>query len=65
MLSLKFFFLASTVIFIGIQECEICNCLFPDFRPAMADISKEQLKKEIQDILKDADLDNTSAKKVE
>jgi len=30
----------------------------------MADISKEQLKKEIQDILKDADLDNTSAKKV-
>ena len=31
----------------------------------MADISKEQLKKEIQDILKDADLDNTSAKKVE
>lgn len=30
----------------------------------MADISKEDLKKEIQDILKDADLDNTSAKKV-
>jgi len=30
----------------------------------MADITKEQLKKEIQDILKDADLDNTSAKKV-
>jgi len=28
------------------------------------DITKEQLKKEIQDILKDADLDNTSAKKV-
>ena len=35
------------------------------FRPAMGeDITKEQLKKEIQDILKDADLDNTSAKKV-
>ena len=31
---------------------------------AMAEISKEDLKKEIQDILKDADLDNTSAKKV-
>jgi hypothetical protein len=30
----------------------------------MADISKADLKKEIQDILKDADLDNTSAKKV-
>lgn len=30
----------------------------------MADISKEDLKKEIQEILKDADLDNTSAKKV-
>jgi len=30
----------------------------------MADISKEELKKEIQAILKDADLDNTSAKKV-
>jgi len=30
----------------------------------MADISKDELKKEIQDILKDADLDNTSAKKV-
>jgi len=30
----------------------------------MADITKEQLKKEIQEILKDADLDNTSAKKV-
>jgi len=30
----------------------------------MADISKEDLKKEIQNILKDADLDNTSAKKV-
>lgn len=30
----------------------------------MSDISKEDLKKEIQDILKDADLDNTSAKKV-
>lgn len=30
----------------------------------MADISKETLKKEIQEILKDADLDNTSAKKV-
>merc|ERR1712058_198260 len=35
-----------------------------DFRPAMADISKEELKKEIEEILKDADLDNTSAKKV-
>ena len=34
------------------------------FRPRMADITKEQLKKEIQEILKDADLDNTSAKKV-
>ena len=34
------------------------------FRPSMADITKEQLKKEIQEILKDADLDNTSAKKV-
>ena len=31
----------------------------------MADITKEQLKKEIQEILKDADLDNTSAKKVD
>jgi len=30
----------------------------------MADISKDELKKEIQAILKDADLDNTSAKKV-
>jgi len=30
----------------------------------MSDISREDLKKEIQDILKDADLDNTSAKKV-
>jgi len=30
----------------------------------MSDISKEDLKKEIQEILKDADLDNTSAKKV-
>ena len=30
----------------------------------MADISKSELKKEIQEILKDADLDNTSAKKV-
>jgi len=30
----------------------------------MADISQENLKKEIQEILKDADLDNTSAKKV-
>jgi len=30
----------------------------------MGDISKEDLKKEIQAILKDADLDNTSAKKV-
>ena len=30
----------------------------------MADISKAELKKEIQVILKDADLDNTSAKKV-
>jgi len=30
----------------------------------MADISKEDLKKKIQEILKDADLDNTSAKKV-
>ena len=30
----------------------------------MADISKEDLKKEIENILKDADLDNTSAKKV-
>ena len=34
-----------------------------DFRPAMSDISKEELKKEIEEILKDADLDNTSAKK--
>ena len=30
----------------------------------MSDISKADLKKEIQEILKDADLDNTSAKKV-
>ena len=30
----------------------------------MSDISKAELKKEIQAILKDADLDNTSAKKV-
>ena len=30
----------------------------------MADISNAELKKEIQGILKDADLDNTSAKKV-
>ena len=30
----------------------------------MADISNAELKKEIQEILKDADLDNTSAKKV-
>ena len=30
----------------------------------MADTSKADLKKEIQAILKDADLDNTSAKKV-
>jgi len=30
----------------------------------MSDISKAELKKEIQEILKDADLDNTSAKKV-
>ena len=30
----------------------------------MTDISKEDLKKEIENILKDADLDNTSAKKV-
>lgn len=30
----------------------------------MSDISKEELKKEIEEILKDADLDNTSAKKV-
>ena len=30
----------------------------------MADISTADLKKEIQGILKDADLDNTSAKKV-
>lgn len=30
----------------------------------MSDISREDLKKEIQEILKDADLDNTSAKKV-
>ena len=29
----------------------------------MSDISKEELKKEIEEILKDADLDNTSAKK--
>ena len=34
------------------------------FKLKMADISKEDLKKEIQEILKDADLDNTSAKKV-
>ena len=40
-------------------------CIFPDFGPAMADIRKEQLRKEIQDILKDADLDKTSAKMVE
>ena len=39
--------------------------IFSQNKPAaMADISKEDLKKEIQDILKDADLDNTSAKKV-
>ena len=31
---------------------------------ANENISKEDLKKEIQEILKDADLDNTSAKKV-
>ena len=30
----------------------------------MSEISKADLKKEIQEILKDADLDNTSAKKV-
>jgi len=35
-----------------------------DEKSKMADISKADLKKEIQDILKDADLDNTSAKKV-
>jgi len=30
----------------------------------MSEITKSELKKEIQEILKDADLDNTSAKKV-
>ena len=47
-----------------ITSCHLIYFLqISDFRPAMSDISKEELKKEIEEILKDADLDNTSAKK--
>ena len=47
-----------------VQRLDLFNPLHQLSENNMADISKEDLKKEIQEILKDADLDNTSAKKV-